>query len=1028
MFFLEQFRVTRKTTISENINGCGRLSQPGPDHRRHFRVGVRVDVFRQIRQEQCQCRSDGTVLVQNSQQRVSEIHTAMSRVRNPSKDYKLLEIVGKGKFGTVHKAINTETKQIIAIKILNLDTDHEEVKDIQQEIQFLSNLKSVPNITHYFGSYLNGHKLWILMDYCAGGSVRTLLKPGPLQEKYIAVITRELLIALQFIHENGVIHRDLKAANILINKDGKVKLCDFGVAAQLTSTALKRTTMAGTPYWMAPEVITEGATYNVKADIWSTGITIYEMATCNPPYSDKDAIRAMQYITQHEPSRLEGRQYGPLLKEIVAMCLEEKQDVRPTAEELLKSRFIKNSKAFPTTILKEVIGKYLVWRDNRSGKTSTTGMKTITEVPEIPDVAIAPDIQDGEIAIKDEHVSTIESAVDDSSIIGDEGDDIKWDFNSLKSAEYILENEIDFKNEDENFDDFDMETNNFNREFITSPYNRTFTIGNTLIHNNLNDTRVNSTMTGSHMGTHNYSTGMGTSAHLSSQVDSIINSQPGSSVKVEPPKSLMQLFQTDEEINNDLNKQLADEHLINSKVNDKMMNSSNHLIDYSMGKSEEMNMNNRIDISMHQQSHDMIQNPVQLRQQLVSSPLVSIEIPNMDVIENEIQEREKQRSRATTMNNSLSNSSNPPKVESFISDQSLPIRKPTLTMSNRTPSPARGLEQINTTLQTSPSKQTSPLHMKPLTSNNQQPLLQPMNSKMKPQINLSNITNHKGISGPQTAPVSSYSNTDMLDSSIRARSQMRIQMPKPVSATAFNFNNVFKDNGKNETTEKNQFGFDVNAASSLPLAMTPVTERPNPTANITPEKENRINDLSSGYTVSTVQPSNLSNKFSSSTINTINSAVNSERKMSFEATSRYPSTPNDINQMRNNSVISNTEDSEKAADVTLTNENTTSSIAVNTENMVTGLGMMTMNDAGKASPLRMNSVSYHDNSKINNKDRLVKILGISQMNVNRVTNYGLGMSESQTDESNISDFYINEIENLLGSMDDVMDLIMTELS
>lgn len=121
----------------------------------------------------------------------------MGNKRDISTQYKLLEIIGRGKFGTVHKGYNVDTKQVVAIKILNLDTDHEEVKDIQQEIQFLSSLKSVPNITHYYGSYLKGHKLWILMDYCAGGSVRTLLKPGPLQEKYISVITRELLIALQ---------------------------------------------------------------------------------------------------------------------------------------------------------------------------------------------------------------------------------------------------------------------------------------------------------------------------------------------------------------------------------------------------------------------------------------------------------------------------------------------------------------------------------------------------------------------------------------------------------------------------------------------------------------------------------------------------------------------------------------------------------------------------------------------------------------------------------------------------------------
>lgn len=938
----------------------------------------------------------------------------MSKSKNPSKDYKLLEVVGRGKFGTVHKAIHTETKQVVAIKILNLDTDHEEVKDIQQEIQFLSNLKNVSNITHYFGSYLNGHKLWILMDYCSGGSVRTLLKPGPLQEKYIAVITREVLTALQFIHEHGVIHRDIKAANILISREGNVKLCDFGVAAQLTSTAVKRTTMAGTPYWMAPEVIIEGATYNVKADIWSTGITIYEMATGNPPYSDKDALRAMQYITQHEPSRLEGRQYGPLLKEIVAMCLEEKQDLRPTAEDLLKSRFIKSSKTFPTSLLKEIIGKYLVWRDSRNSNTSAGSMKTITEVPEGPDLAVAPRND------KNEPERSNTSIADDSSITGEEGEDIKWDFDSLKSAEYILENEIDLKNENNQFDDFDLETNN--KDFITSPYNRTFTIGNTLMNSHVNDTRVNYTMTGSRVGTNNLSTGIGNSVALSSQVDSIINSQNGSSVKVEPPKSLMSLFQTEEEINKEKN--IPDPILMGSKSTEIV---SGHKIDYSKTNADEINIG-KIDLSAalasHQSSHEM-------RPAIVSSPLVSIEIPNMEIIENEIQEREKQRSRAPTINNNLSNPSSTTKVESLISDQPLPIRKPTLTMTNRTPSPARGLEQINTSFQSSPSKQSSPLHMKPLATNPQQPLLQPLNNlKMKPQINLTNISNHKGLNGPQTAPVSTLTNTEMLDSSIRARSQMRIQMPKPVSASTLNFNNMLKDNinAKTDTPEKNQFGFDVSATSSLPLAMTPVTERPNPTSTLTPEKESsKTLEISSGYTAASSQNSNLSHKLSFSTANSTTSGSISERKLSIDTTTRHPSHSNESSQLRNNSVVSIPEDPEKAADVTLTNENVSTSTSMNTENLVTGLGMMTVSDNGKASPLGINSITQNQINKINTNDKLIKILNISQMNVNRVTTYGLGMSESQTDEGSIEEFYINEIENLLGNMDDLLKLTISEL-
>lgn len=93
------------------------------------------------------------------------------------------------------------------------------------------------------------------MDYCSGGSIRTLLKAGTIEEKYSAVIMREVLIALIYIHKEGIIHRDIKAANILVTNEGRVQLCDFGVAAQLSTAQLRRTSMIGTPYWMAPEVI-----------------------------------------------------------------------------------------------------------------------------------------------------------------------------------------------------------------------------------------------------------------------------------------------------------------------------------------------------------------------------------------------------------------------------------------------------------------------------------------------------------------------------------------------------------------------------------------------------------------------------------------------------------------------------------------------------------------------------------------------------------------------------------------------------
>lgn len=201
------------------------------------------------------------------------------------------------------------------------------------------------------------------MDYCSGGSVRSLLKAGKIEEKYSAVIMREMLIALQYIHREGIIHRDIKAANVLVTKEGKIQLCDFGVAAQLSTSQYKRMSMIGTPYWMAPEVIQEGTGYDQKADVWSLGITLYEIVTGSPPFADQDVKRAVHLIPRSKPARLEGNQYSAALKEFVAKCLDEQPEERATAEELSKTRFIKNTKNIPTTIIRELVLRYRKWRE-----------------------------------------------------------------------------------------------------------------------------------------------------------------------------------------------------------------------------------------------------------------------------------------------------------------------------------------------------------------------------------------------------------------------------------------------------------------------------------------------------------------------------------------------------------------------------------------------------------------------------------------------------------------------------------------
>uniref|UniRef100_A0A3B5KZ16 non-specific serine/threonine protein kinase n=1 Tax=Xiphophorus couchianus TaxID=32473 RepID=A0A3B5KZ16_9TELE len=264
---------------------------------------------------------------------------------NPEEIWEIIGELGDGAFGKVYKAQNKQNGTLAAAKVIDTKTE-DELEDYMVEIDILASCNHHHIVKLLDAFYFEG-KLWILIEFCAGGAVDAIMLEleRPLTEPQIRVVCKQTLDALTYLHEAKVIHRDLKAGNILLSLDGEVKLADFGVSAKNTNTLQRRDSFIGTPYWMAPEVVmcetSKDRPYDYKADIWSLGVTLIELAQIEPPNHEMNPMRVLLKIAKSEPPTLmHPSRWSPEFNDFLRRALDKNVDNRWNSTQLLQHPFV----------------------------------------------------------------------------------------------------------------------------------------------------------------------------------------------------------------------------------------------------------------------------------------------------------------------------------------------------------------------------------------------------------------------------------------------------------------------------------------------------------------------------------------------------------------------------------------------------------------------------------------------------------------------------------------------------------------
>ncbi|KAF7202026.1 serine/threonine-protein kinase PAK 6 isoform X1 [Nothobranchius furzeri] len=246
--------------------------------------------------------------------------------------------IGEGSTGVVCIATEKHTGRQVAVKMMDLRRQQRR-ELLFNEVVIMRDYQH-KNVVEMFKSALVEEELWVIMEYLQGGALTNIVSETRLTEEQIATVCEAVLQALAYLHSQGVIHRDIKSDSILLTLDGRVKLSDFGFCAQISKDIPKRKSLVGTPYWMAPEVISKSP-YGTEVDVWSMGIMVVEMVDGEPPYFSEMPVAAMKRLRDEPaPTVRSVSQISPVLKDFLDRMLTRDPLERASATDLLEHPFL----------------------------------------------------------------------------------------------------------------------------------------------------------------------------------------------------------------------------------------------------------------------------------------------------------------------------------------------------------------------------------------------------------------------------------------------------------------------------------------------------------------------------------------------------------------------------------------------------------------------------------------------------------------------------------------------------------------